>query len=395
MEVERSIRSAVEGYPEIESIKFGAVAAGIKKEGLDSGLVFFEKPFSFVSLYTKNRIKASHIIYNMRLRTKMVRALFVNSGCANAFTGEEGIEDLEKISKAISERLNIPQREILFASTGVIGKRLPLERILEKIPALIDSLDNSKIVDFAKSIMTTDTYEKIVKREIQGKYKILGVAKGAGMISPSFATMLCFLFTDFPISSKELRAPLRKLAKETLERITVDGELSTNDTLMVFHPEGDSKGELKTKFFETLREVLRELSVLIVRDGEGATKLVRIIVDGCEKEKVAERIARRIAKSLLFKTAVYGADPNWGRIVAALGDSGVSLKATEFEIWIQGIPVARDGVGLSYDEKILREKMKEKEVEVRIRFSRGKKSFEILTTDLTEGYVRINSSYTS
>lgn len=392
---ERSTRSAVEGHPEIEGIKFSAIPSGIKKEGLDLGLVFFDKPFSFLSLYTKNRIKASHIVYNRRLRTKSVRALLVNSGCANAFTGKDGVEDLRRISEALSERLGISEKELLFASTGVIGRRLPVKRILEEIPRLVENLGKSSIYDFARSMMTTDTYEKVSKREVEGKFKVLGVAKGAGMISPSFATMLCFVFTDFQITPNELISPLRRIVRGTLERITVDGELSTNDTVILFFPEGDICLDLKDRFLDALHDVFRELSLLIVKDGEGATRILRIVVDGCKSERFAERIARRIAISPLVKTAIYGCDPNWGRIVAALGDSGVSISPTEFEIWIQGILVAKEGSKSSYDENLLKEKMKEREIELRINFHRGKESFEILTTDLSHDYVTINSSYTS
>jgi len=395
VEVERSTRSAAVEMPEIKNLGFSALASGIKKEGLDLGLVYFFEPMGFLAFYTTNKIKAAHIHYMKRLEGKKVRALLVNSGCANAATGKEGIGDLKILAKEIAKRMSIKEDEIIFASTGLIGKRLPVEKIIRAIPELTKKPDFHKIEDFAKAIMTTDSYHKIAKGEFSGKkdYSIYGVAKGAGMINPRFGTMLCFLFTDFPGKRERLKRAFRQAVRESFERITVDGETSTNDTVSLFFPEGEIDEKGYEGFFKTLKNVTRELSLLIVRDGEGSTKVIHIRVIGAKRKREAEEIARRIARSFLVKTAFFGNDPNWGRIVAAIGDSQVNVIPHKIDISIQGEEVVKGGVEVSFNEGSLKKKMEARDIDLTVNLGIGKASFHIYTTDLSYEYIRINASY--
>jgi len=245
--------------------------------------------------------------------------------------------------------------------------------------------------------MTTDTYPKIVQATCKGKktYKVVGVAKGSGMINPLFATMLAFVFTDFPVSPEMVRRAFTQSVRDSFERITVDGECSTNDTIMLFTPQGDEDSPALESFKEALGTVLKELSMLVVRDGEGATKVAHIVVKGSKKKEWAEKIARRIALSPLTKTAFFGSDPNWGRIIAAAGDAGVPLNPSRVDISLQGEVIAKGGTEVPFDEKVLKKLMDRKEISVIVDLNEGKASFDIYTTDLTYDYVKINASYRS
>ena len=309
----------------INGMEFAGIASGIKPNTLDLGLVFFKEDMHVLSLYTRNKVKAAHILYDRRIDSSPVRALLVNSGCANACTGKEGVTDLHTIGEKLSSSLGIDGQKVLFASTGVIGKRLPVDTIIRALPQLTRSLKGTHLEAFAQSIMTTDTFPKIVSETFRGKrnYSIVGVAKGAGMINPLFATMLSFVFTDYPISPEKVKRAFSTAGKETFERITVDGECSTNDTVMLFTKSGEEDLPGLPAFEEKLFAVMRELSLMIVRDGEGATRVIHITVNGAKKKEYAEKIARRIAISPLTKTAFFGCDPNWGRVIAAAGDAAV------------------------------------------------------------------------
>ncbi len=381
----------------INGIEFAGIASGIKPSGLDLGLVFFKEDMHVLSLYTRNKVKAAHILYDRRIDSGLVRALVVNSGCANACTGKDGVADLQKIAKGLSSSLNIDAEKVLFASTGVIGKRLPVETIIRALPALTKSLKGTHLETFAQSIMTTDTFPKIVSERFHGKkdYAIMGVAKGAGMINPLFATMLSFVFTDYPISPERAKKAFSSAGKETFERVTVDGECSTNDTVMLFTKAGEEDLSGLPAFEGKLKTVMKELSLMIVRDGEGATRVIHITVNGAKKKEFAEKIARRIAISPLTKTAFFGCDPNWGRVIAAAGDADVPVQPSKVEIIMQGQVLAKDGIEVSFDEQAMKKLMNKKEVELVVNLNDGKASFDIYTTDLTYDYIKINASYRS
>jgi glutamate N-acetyltransferase/amino-acid N-acetyltransferase len=378
-----------------KGIQFSGLASGIKASGLDLGLVYFEEPMHFAAVYTSNKVKAAHILYNKKRVKGSVRALLVNSGCANACTGSEGVKDLERIAGALADEIRIDQDEILFASTGVIGRRLPVETIIAALPALKRTLKEKHIELFARAIMTTDTYPKVVQTQVPGKGggSIAGVAKGAGMINPLFATMLSFLFTDCAVPNDHLKKLIPAMARESFERITVDGDTSTNDSVMVFAHAGSEPVSDSAGFREKLLGLMKELSFLIVRDGEGATKVIHITVTGARKKEIAEKLARRIANSPLVKTAFFGCDPNWGRIIAAAGDAGVPIRPEKVEIVMQGEKLVQNGVEVPFSEAALKKLMDKKEVELLLDLHDGRASFDIYTTDLTFDYIKINASY--
>ncbi len=379
----------------IKGIEFSGIASGIKPSGLDLGLVYFQGGTNVLTLYTNNKVKAAHILYNKKIDHAPVRALLVNSGCANACTGKEGISDLADISGTLAKLVKINRNKILFASTGVIGKRLPVDTITRALPLAIKDLKETHAEDFAKAIMTTDTHQKLVQETIRGKkeYTIIGVAKGSGMINPLFATMLAFIFTDYPVSPEKIKITFRNAARESFEKITVDGECSTNDTIALFTKKGpeDLKGldEFKTK----LSSIMKDLAMMVVRDGEGATKIAHIVVNGAKKKDTAEKIARRIAISPLTKTAFFGCDPNWGRIICAAGDAGVPVEPSKVDITLQGEQIVKGGMEIPFDEQKLKGLMNKKEISVAVNLNDGKYSFDIYTTDLTFDYIKINASY--
>jgi len=381
----------------ISGIEFAGVASGIKAAGLDLGLVFFKEDMHVLSLYTKNKVKAAHILYDRRIDNNPVRALLVNSGCANACTGKEGVADLHAIGQELSSMLGIEKEKVLFASTGVIGKRLPVDTIIGALPTLLKNLKTKHLQSFAQSIMTTDTFPKVVHETFQGnqEYNIAGVAKGAGMINPLFATMLSFVFTDYPISPGSIKRVFSNAGKETFERVTVDGECSTNDTVMLFTKSGNEDLSGLPAFKEKLLSVMRNLSLMIVKDGEGATRVVHVTVTGARKKEYAEKIARRIAISPLTKTAFFGCDPNWGRVIAAAGNADVPIQPSKVEIILQGEVLVKEGVEVPFDEQEMKKRMDKKEVELIVDLHDGKASYDIYTTDLTYDYIKINASYRS
>jgi glutamate N-acetyltransferase / amino-acid N-acetyltransferase len=291
--------------------------------------------------------------------------------------------------------LGIKSDEILFASTGVIGKRLPVEKMVAALPLLRKSLREKNIELFAKAIMTTDTYAKIVQATVAGKAggSITGVAKGAGMMNPLFATMLSFLFTDCSVQNEQATKLMPALGRDSFERITVDGDTSTNDTVMLFSRKRGGPVCDMAAFKEKLLSVMKELAFLIVRDGEGATKVIHITVAGARKKEVAEKLARRISVSPLVKTAFFGCDPNWGRIIAAAGDAGVPIRPERVEIVMQGERLALEGVEVPFSEEKLKRLMDKKEIELVVDLHDGKAAYDLYTTDLTFDYIKINASY--
>ncbi len=376
---------------------FSAVEAGIKYPGRpDLGLILSEVPAAWAGVFTRNDFKAAPVLLGQKRleETEFVRAILVNSGCANACTGPEGISDAREILADLAQNLGILPQEILPASTGVIGTRLPVSRIKERLPELVSGLSPDKAALVARAMMTTDTFPKVVSREVPGTGAvILGLAKGAGMIAPNMATMLAFLLTDAGVAAESLRRLLPEAVKQSFNRITVDGDTSTNDTvyLLANGRAGALPREAEEAFRETLFEVCRKLSYLIVKDGEGATKVVRIRVEGARDAAEAERLARAVADSPLVKTAFFGEDPNWGRILVALGKLGLGLDPQGVEILVNQVPLVREGQGLSEEEA--RREMGRPEFTLRIRLSRGRALAELLTCDLSYEYIKINAEY--
>lgn len=382
--------------------KAAGISCGIKEGAKDLALIYSEFEASACGLFTSNRIKAAPVLYSRRrLRRGRARAIIANSGCANACTGPKGLRDARRMAQAVARALGVPEGEVLVASTGVIGEPLPIERIEAAVPELSRSLGPDGFEEAACAIMTTDRRPKIRWASVPfgGKeVTVLGIAKGAGMIRPNLATMLAFLVTDAWIEPPLLKGLLQEVASESFNRITVDGDQSTNDTVFLLAngasgPLGE--GEMGA-FREALREVARGLALEIVRDGEGATKVVEILVCGARNRRDAERAAYRLAHSPLVKTAIFGSDPNWGRLMVALGDAGVRVDPARVQIHIEGLPLVKDGVQApEYDEAKLRELMRRDEFRIEVDLQLGRGSFGLFTCDLSYDYVKINSSYRS
>ncbi|MCX7991872.1 MAG: bifunctional glutamate N-acetyltransferase/amino-acid acetyltransferase ArgJ [Proteobacteria bacterium] len=383
---------------------FSGISAGVKKNGKnDLGLVLFEKEVISAGLYTKNRVKSPSVTYTKRVIEKNYPgALLVVSGNANACV-KDGMADIKTIVSALGSKLKIDPEKISFASTGVIGVKMPVNIIKASFENLIDNLKKDDFREFSSAIQTTDAFEKVSHRSFKTddkKINILVLGKGAGMIAPDMATMLVFIFTDANISKDLLSSALKSAVDNSFNIISVDGDTSTNDMVLAFasglagNKLIDKKDENFKIFSENLSSACLDVAKLIVKDGEGATKIIKFILHGAKDRKSALKILKTVANSQLVKTAFYGCDPNWGRIMAGIGRSGVIIKEDKIDIDIAGMPVVRNGVEVKgFSEKKLKEKMKDDEVTVTINLNSGKESAVFYTSDLTTDYVKINSAY--
>jgi len=383
--------------------RFSVAQAAIKKPGrYDLGLIVSEQEATVAGMLTKNRVKAAPVVLDMkRLRSARGQAVIVNSGNANACTGESGMRDAAEMAKFVALDLNLKPSRVFVCSTGVIGTPLPMDRIRNNIPSLMQGLGKFSLTHVAKAIMTTDTFPKIVSRKFtfQGKkITLAGCAKGAGMIAPDMATMLGFLITDAAVEKTALRSALSEAVAQSFNIVTVDGDMSTNDTVLCFANGAAGNRPITTSssgyrdFANALQGLSYDLATMIARDGEGATKLVRVTVMGAPSSAAAKKAARAVANSLLVKTAIYGNDSNWGRIVAALGYSGAPLKIDRLNVSMNGIAVVRRGLGTGNDAKA-NNSLKKKEVNISIHLNSGKNEVTVLTCDLSEDYVKINAEY--
>lgn len=391
----------MQGSP--KGFRFSVAEAAIKRPGRkDLALVYSERASVMAGMFTRNRVKAAPVRLDMRrIRSGMGQAIIINSGNANSCTGKQGIKDAEKMTTLVAEGLGIDPELVYVCSTGVIGTPMPMDRIGSSIPDLVSGLGRYTIKDVASAIMTTDTFPKVAEREISLggiSARLVGICKGAGMIRPDMATMLCFILTDINIAYPALRAALTKAVNESFNRITVDGDMSTNDTVLIMANglAGNrliEEGSRRLKVFEAaLSQVTYELGRMIVRDGEGATKVIDIIVKNARNDREALRAAYSVANSLLVKTALYGNDANWGRIMASLGYSGVALRENDIDIYINGIKIVSKGVGTGRDREPW-EIFRDKEVRILIDLGMGKGSATVTTCDLSEDYVKINAEY--
>lgn len=382
-----------------------AVSAGLKKSGeKDLSLIFSQKPAVAAGVFTTNRVQAAPVILTRKTIEKgFLRGIIINTGYANACTGEQGLKDAALTADITAKKLAIKTKEMAVASTGVIGSYLPVNLIEKSLPDLIKKLSPDGFYSVADAMRTTDSSPKIhyTQGHVGEKdYSILGLAKGAGMIMPNMATMLSFILTDINIEIEPLRPIFRSVVEDTFNRITVDGDTSTNDMVLIMangcaenkRPEGK---ELE-KFEETLRETMGNLAYMIARDGEGATKAIIIELNGAASEKDADIAARTIGNSPLVKTAVFGQDPNWGRIMAALGRSGVKMEENRVQIWIEGIKIVEGGLMVGKAEEIAAaEKMKKEDVTITINLNQGPYKDKITTCDFTYDYIKINAGYRS
>ncbi|MCK5784863.1 MAG: bifunctional glutamate N-acetyltransferase/amino-acid acetyltransferase ArgJ, partial [Desulfobacterales bacterium] len=334
--------------------KAAGIASGLKKNGgKDLGMIFSEVPASVAGIFTTNKVQASSVILaRKRIQSGTCQAIIVNSGNANCCTGSKGMQDTLSMSGFASAELEIPDEHVLVASTGVIGEPIPLDKIKSAVPDLIRELKPDGIADLAESIMTTDTVPKVVTAtgKIGGKsYAVTGVAKGSGMIRPNMATMLCFVWTDIKISPAVLQEALLASADKSFNRITIDGDTSTNDMAIIM-ANGLSDAVVNDtsqveSFRAVLDDVLIKLARMIVKDGEGATKMVEITVKGAESDADAIKVAETVAHSNLVKTAFFGEDANWGRIIAATGRAGVPVLPDSIDIFFDDVQMVKDSMG--------------------------------------------------
>jgi glutamate N-acetyltransferase/amino-acid N-acetyltransferase len=393
------------GQPDLKIRGFvgAAVPSGQKRDGEpDLALLFSEREAVGAGVFTTNKVRAAPVLLSeAHIQDAKVRAIVANSGIANACTGDAGLTDAKKTADLASKALDVPIEEILVASTGVIGSPLNMTGIHNVFPNLVTALTPEGIGEVAQAIMTTDSFPKISRFE--GKagmtpYSILGIAKGAGMIMPNMATMLAFIMTDLSIDGDPLREGVLIAVGKSFNRITVDGDTSTNDMVLVLANGAARNGPLSPgaykEFVNGLGKVMEDLSRMIVEDGEGATKTVEIRVKGAFAENEALLAAKTVANSNLVKTALYGEDPNWGRIMAALGRSEITMVENEVDIWIDNVKIVSGGLGEgAAAEEQAKERMKDKAYSITIELHQGVFEDRMLTSDLTHEYIDINADY--
>ena len=402
------VPKSLAAMPSVPGVTLAAINAEITGDHQDTMLAQFENNAQVAGVFTRSRTPSAPVSWcNSIVGSGTARALIVNSGNANAFTGYVGTRNVAATTAAVSRAIGCRANEVFVASTGVIGEQLPVEKILKAIPTLVKSLAANNWLEAAEAIRTTDTFPKMYTTTytLDGNtYTLNGIAKGSGMIFPDMGTMLAFLFTDANIPSEILSSYLRRMNRVTFNAITVDSDTSTSDTALLFatgqgtlHRPLLRKGDKRLKNFSlALKMVMRNLAHQIVRDGEGAKKFITVNVSGASSRKAAKNIAASIANSPLVKTAIAGEDPNWGRIVMAVGKAGERAERDKLKIIIGDTVVAENGTAKkNYDQELLIRHMKNNEIYIGVDVGVGKSSFTVWTCDLTEAYVHINSDYRS
>ncbi|MEW5867247.1 MAG: bifunctional glutamate N-acetyltransferase/amino-acid acetyltransferase ArgJ [Bacillota bacterium] len=381
------------------------IHCGIKRARPDLALITSEVRAASAGVFTTSRVKAAPVLVSMEhLRSGWARAIVVASGNANACTGARGLEDARAMAAVTAEELGVSPEEVVVASTGVIGVPMPIEKVCEGIRSAASVLSPEGYRDAAEAILTTDraVKEVAISTEIGGcTVRLGGIAKGSGMIHPNMATMLAFVTTDAAITPEMLRRALACSVEKSFNMITVDGDTSTNDMAVVLanglagNPTIAREGADFDSFATALDEVAGRLAMMIVKDGEGASKFIRVEVFGASTKEDARRVARTIASSNLVKTAVFGADPNWGRILAAAGRAGVDFDPELVDVYIGDILVAKAGAAIDFDTSRARNVLAADEVVLSVDLNAGCESASAMTCDLTYEYVKINASYTS
>ena len=407
----------------LDGLSISVVSADLYKDRRDDlSMFYFREGANYASVYTKSKIVSENIKWNLKQKPKKIFSLIVNTRNANAFTGKQGYESLKKLADFISKKLiekqkndeDIPKKisfkNIMFGCTGTIGETFPYEKILKQIPNLVNKIrytQNKFIwIKAALAIMTTDTKPKLAMEECQignEKIKIYGLAKGSGMIFPNMATTLVYIFTDASLSNDILSKLLKKNITNTFNAISCDGDTSTNDMATIFATNVAKNSQIKSinenkikNFDSALNKVLLNLAKRVVSDGEGASKFITVHVNKCKSEIDAKKIAFSVANSPLVKTAIAGEDPNWGRIIMAIGKAGPKINLKKISMKIGNFKIIEDGkLYKSYDEQIVAKYMKNENIEINIEIFTGNKSFSAYTMDLTNNYININSDYRS
>ena len=391
-------RSGVPGF------RFAGLACGIKESGRkDLALIVSERPATAAAIFTRNRIKSPTVVSGRtRVARGRLQAVVANSGNANACTGPGGLRDSEAMCAEAARHLGMDAPQVLPSSTGIIGVPLPMEKIARGIAAAAAALSPDALQDAAEAIMTTDNGPKTAAAScrIGGRtVQVAGIAKGAGMIAPNMATMLCYVLTDADVAPAALRPMLRRAADETFHAITVDGDTSTNDTVLCLangvagNPRITRGGEGEDVLERALMRVMKELALKVVADGEGTTKLVEVRVDGARTVAEARKVAFTVANSKLVKTAFFGQDPNVGRFMMAVGNAGVPVVEETIDIALGGVKVVRRGVAVGTRETAAAKVMKRSSFVVRISLGMGEARASVWTSDLGHEYIRINSDY--
>ena len=381
------------------------VHCGIKRFKKDLALIYSKTGCKAVGVFTKNKVKAAPLVVSKEVlnKAKPVRAIIVNSGNANSCTGWYGVRDAKRMMGAVCRALKLKFSNVLISSTGIIGKRLPIESIEESVPKLVKLLSRKGLKSAAQAMLTTDRKLKVaVERFNIGRKEVTltGVAKGAGMIHPNMATMLSFVMTDARVDKDALKFALREACDKSFNSITIDGDMSTND-MVVLTANGLAQNQTIKRgtkeykiFLKALVKVAFKLAKDIVEDGEGATKFITVLVEGARTETDAVLVARSVANSCLVKTSVHGENPNWGRVASAVGASGVKeIKPKKFEIYLDGICVFKGGKFTMPSKERFYKIYKRKNVEIAVNLNTGKKTAKIWTCDLSKRYVEINSHY--
>lgn len=398
-----------------EGFKAVGVHCGIKKNRPDLALIYSIMPATSYAMFTTNRIKAAPVCVSIRkIRNGCAQTIVANSGNANACTGERGIRDAQRMARLAAELLGIEEEKALVASTGLIGKPLPMSRIEKGIKKAVQALSPQGAHQAAEAILTTDqavkeiAVETDILRRGKGRVRIAGIAKGSGMISPNLGTMLCFITTDACIAEDALKEAIRPAVNKSFNQISVDGDMSTNDSVFILANGLAGNKRIKTwhkkkkiriedesfhHFCQALDHICISLAKMIVRDGEGATKLIEVEVNGASFPKDARRIAKTVANSLLVKTAIAGGSPNWGRVIAALGAAHSKINPHKVDVYFNGLPVAKAGEGVNAEEEKLREILNKDEVKININLNQGQNQAIFWGCDLTEKYVKINKRY--
>ena len=388
----------------VKGFKFSGISCGLKKsKKKDLGLIISSNECISHAVFTKNKVMAAPLIVSKEIINKnKLRAIIVNSGNANACTGDEGIRNVKSVINKAAKVSGLPKNNFFISSTGIIGEQLDVKKINTKLSKLFKDAKPNKSVDFAEAIRTTDKYIKIESTKIKIGNKtgtLLGIAKGAGMIHPNMATMLCYLITDIKINKSTFKKFINYATKNSFNSISVDGDTSTNDTVLGMsnglagNEEINLKSKSAKKIYGEIEKIFYNLAKKIVADGEGSTKICKIIVKGAKTEKDSKKIANRISTSLLFKTALFGSDPNWGRIIAAVGSSGVNyIDQRKIDIYINKKNIVKNGLGKKISSFFNRT-MRNKEIEIIVDLKIGKASSFVLTNDLGHEYVDINSLY--
>jgi glutamate N-acetyltransferase/amino-acid N-acetyltransferase len=385
----------------------GGVRCGIKKRGLDLAMIASDRPAAVAGVFTRSTFVGAPVeLSRERLPRRTGRAVLVNSGISNVAMGARGLRAARAMARSGARALGCDEEDVLVASTGVIGEPLPLDKIRAAVPRLHARLAPDGLERAARAIMTTDTVPKWAqaRTRIDGRWvSVAGIAKGSGMIEPNMATMLSFVFTDAAVSPRTLQAMLRRVADDTYNRLSVDGESSTSDTVLLFAngcagnaPLRGSRGAGSRRFTRALLEVAEDLVRQLARDGEGATTLVEVVVSGAGSAEEADRAARRVANSLLVKTAVFGRDPNWGRILQTVGAGRVRIDPGKAEVRLGGVAVYRAGRSAGPAARARAAKrLAAAEVVIEVRLGVGRASARMFSCDLTTDYVRINAEYTT